>query len=121
MKMDSILHDEVLVARMKDLRIDRRHDFDREIVRADNADLQTRKPTCAFKSDAGRSVVEGVGFGVPPTSMTRAHEHRVSGRYRFLGHTLTLEASFQVGERDLFANVEHPSLEALDVEQDAAG
>jgi hypothetical protein len=41
MKMDSILHNEVLVARMKDLRIDRRHDFDREIVRADNADLQT--------------------------------------------------------------------------------
>jgi hypothetical protein len=69
MKVDSILHDEVLVARMKDLRIDRRHDFDGEIVRADNADLQTRKPTCAFKSDAGLSVVEGFGFGVPSTSM----------------------------------------------------
>jgi hypothetical protein len=53
--------------------------------------------------------------------MTRTHERRVSGRYRFLGHTLTLEASFQVGERDLFADVEHPSLEALDVEHDVAG
>jgi hypothetical protein len=39
MEMDSVLHDEVLVAGMKNLWIDRRHDLDGEIIRPDDADL----------------------------------------------------------------------------------
>ncbi|MGO8739030.1 hypothetical protein [Rhodoblastus sp.] len=59
MQMDSVLHDEVLVTGMKDLRIDRGHHLDGEIVRSDNADLKTRKPARAFEADARRAVIEG--------------------------------------------------------------
>ena len=38
MEMDSVLHDEVLVAEMKNLWIDRRHDLDSEVIRPDDAD-----------------------------------------------------------------------------------
>ena len=38
MEMDSVLHDEVLVAEMKNLWIDR-HDLDGEIIRPDDADV----------------------------------------------------------------------------------
>jgi hypothetical protein len=39
MEMDSVLHDEVLVAETKNLWIDRRHDLDSEVIRPDEADL----------------------------------------------------------------------------------
>ena len=39
MEMDSVLHDEVLVAGMKNLWIDRWHDLDGEIIRPNYADL----------------------------------------------------------------------------------
>ena len=56
--MDAVLHDEMLVAGMKHLGIDRRHDLDREIVRPDDADFEAREPSRAFETDAGRAVLE---------------------------------------------------------------
>ena len=106
---------------MKDLWIDRRHHLDGEIVRSDDADLKAREPACAFETDARRAVVEGPGLRVPPSPMTGAHERRIARRYRLFRDALTFEAGFQIGKRDLLADVEHPPLEALDVEQDAAG
>ena len=52
MEMDSIFHDEVLMAGMENLGIDRRHDLDGEIVRPDDADLKAREPARAFETDA---------------------------------------------------------------------
>ena len=43
------------------------------------------------------------------------------GRDRRLRHLLALEAGLEVGQLDLLAHVEHPALQALDVEQHAAG
>ena len=41
LEMDAVLHDEMLVAGMKDVRVDRRNDLNSEIVGADDAHLQT--------------------------------------------------------------------------------
>src|SRR6202044_2083686 len=121
MEMDSILHDEVLMAGMENLGIDRRHDLDGEIVRPDDPDLKAREPARAFESDARRAVIEGPGLRVPTAPMTGAHEYRIAGPDRLLCDALTFEAGLEIGEHDLFADVEHPPFQALDVEQDAAG
>jgi len=48
----------MLVAGKKHLGVDRRHDLDREIVRANDANLEAREPSRAFETDAGRPGVE---------------------------------------------------------------
>src|SRR5580693_2451801 len=48
-EMYAVLHDQVLVARVEYLGVDRGNDFDREIVGTDDADLQARKPARAFE------------------------------------------------------------------------
>ena len=53
--------------------------------------------------------------------MASAHEHGVSGRYRFPGDTLARKAGFEIGKRNLLADVEHAPLETLDVEKNASG
>ncbi len=53
--------------------------------------------------------------------MAGAHENRVARRDRLFVEALAFEARPEVGERDLLADVEDPALQALDVEQDAAG
>jgi hypothetical protein len=42
--------------------------------------------------------------------MPGAHEHRVARRDRLFLNALALEASLQISERDLLADVEHPTL-----------
>src|SRR5271156_2148579 len=121
MEMDSILHDEVLMAGMENLGIDRRHHLNGEIVRPDDADLKAREPACAFESNARGAVIEGPRFRVPARPVTGAHEYRIAGSDRLLCDALTFEAGLEIGERDLLADIEHPPFQALDVEQDAAG
>ena len=78
MEIYSVLHDEVLVAGMKNLWIDRGHDLDGEIISPDDADLKAREPARAFEADARRAIIEGAGFCIPARSMAGAHENHVA-------------------------------------------
>src|SRR5579872_4213002 len=120
LEMDAVLHDQVLMTRMKDFRINRRNDFHREIVGAHDANLQARKPARAFQPDARRAVVERLGLGVPARPMAGAHENRVARRDRLFRQALAFKAGFEVGELDFLADIEDAPLETLHIEQDAA-
>ena len=73
-QVDAVFHDEMLVAGVEHLGVDRRHDLDGEIVGADDDDLKAREPAGAFEHDAGRAVVEGRRLGVPARAVAGAHE-----------------------------------------------
>ena len=58
MKIDAVLHNEVLVAGMEHVRIDRRNNVDCKVIRADHADLFVSKPFRTFQAYAWGAVVE---------------------------------------------------------------
>src|SRR4029077_13357738 len=92
-----------------------------EIIGTDDADLEARKPARAFQTNAGRSVVEGIRFGVPTRAMTGANEDGVTRLDHFLADLLALETGLQVSELDFLTDIEHTSLEALHIKQNASG
>jgi hypothetical protein len=95
-EMNSVLHNEVLVAGMKNLWIDRRYDLDGEVSRPDDADLQAREPARTFKTNAWRPIIEGARFRIPSGSMAGAHENRVARPNRLFVDTLAFEARLEV-------------------------
>jgi hypothetical protein len=64
-QIDAAPHDGVLMARVKHLRIGRRHDVDGEIVGADDTDLLVGEPAHAFEANAGGAVIKCGGVGAP--------------------------------------------------------
>ena len=119
-KMDAVLHNEMLMTGMEDVRIDGRHDLDREIVRAHHADLEGREPASAFEADSGRAVIVGLRLGIPTRAVARAHEHGVAGRDDVFRDPLSCEACLEIRELNLLADFEHTTFQPLHVEQHAA-
>src|SRR5882724_4753074 len=73
-EVDAVLHDEMLVAGMEDVRVHRWNDLDGEVVRTDDDDLQARKPLRALQHDTGGAVVKGLRFRIPARAMAGANE-----------------------------------------------
>jgi hypothetical protein len=113
MQIDAVSHDEVLMAGMEHRRIDRRHDVDGKIVRADDANLHVGEPSRAFEADAGGAIVESIGFCIPSRTVPGPHEDRVSGSDPVLRDLLAVEARLEVGQLDFFPDVEHAAFQAL--------
>ena len=77
-EINPVLHYQVLMAGMEHFGVSGRHDVDREIVGADDANPLVRQPARAFEPDPRGAVVKSGGLGGPARAVSGAHERRVA-------------------------------------------